>query len=618
MIAHTHRIPTPPRWTATQSRWNNALRPLTLLLFGWLATACSSGGDGNGPKNLGGTPVSGGIQLNWDLIPDAELYNLYVGDAPGFVLDEESLLGSAETPPVTVNFLPGASGTFVFVVTGIIDGVETDPSNSFSYELVLTGPDPFFTAQWHLKNTGQGGGTPGEDANCEPAWNAGATGAGVLVAIVDNGLQIAHPDLAANVVAGSFNYVNGSSDPGLGDHGTCCGGIAAAAANNGIGGRGAAYDASLVGYGLLLNNTNANSADAMLRNNATLGVSSNSWGPTDGTGGLAASPQVWRDAIDAGVANGRGGRGVIYTWAAGNGAFAQGQPSDVDNSNYDGYANYYGVISVAAVGDDGTKAFYSEKGANVWISAPSMGDNNHGITTTDLTGSAGYSDGGPGDLSDPNYTENFNGTSAACPLVTGVAAQMLDANPNLTWSDVRIILAETARQNDALDPDWTTNGAGYNINHSYGFGVLDAAAAVALASTWTPLPDLSVVQTNLLPINLAIPDANTTGVSANLIISGTGITELEYVHIFVDVPAHTYWPDLEISIESPSGTVSLLSEPHPAAGSAPITPALSNWRFGSARHLGEPADGTWTLRVRDLATGDTGTLVSARLQFFGR
>jgi proprotein convertase subtilisin/kexin type 2 len=612
MIAHTHRSPASVPWT-------NALRPLALLLLGWLLAACSSGGGGgNGPTNLAGTEVSGGIQLNWDLLPNADSYNIYAGSAPGFALDDQSLLGSAIAPPVTVNFLPGASGTFVFVVTGVIDGVETSASNSFSYQLVLTGPDPFFTAQWHLKNTGQGGGTPGEDANCEPAWNAGATGDGVLVAIVDNGLQIAHPDLSANVVTGSHNYQTGGSDPGLGDHGTCCGGIAAAAANNGVGVRGAAYDASLVGYGLLNNNTNANSADAMLRNSSTLGVSSNSWGPTDGTGGLAASPQVWRDAIDSGVTNGRGGRGVIYTWAAGNGAFAQGQPGDVDNSNYDGFANYYGVISVAAVGDAGTKAFYSEKGANVWISAPSMGDNNHGITTTDLTGTAGYSDGGSGDLSDPNYTENFNGTSAACPLVTGVAAQMLEANPNLTWSDVRIILAETARQNDPLDGDWSTNGAGYHINHSYGFGVLDAGAAVAMASTWTPLPDVTSVQTNLLPINLAIPDNNATGVSAAFNISGTGLTALEYVHIFVDAPSHTYWPDLEISIESPSGTVSLLAEPHPAAGSGPITPALSNWRFGSARHLGEPANGTWTLRVRDMAAGDTGTLVSARLQFFGR
>jgi kexin len=607
-----------PRTLRFRSAWAFRWLPLLpVLLLLWLP-ACSSGGDSNAPQGLAGTPVGNDLQLNWTPVPGASGYNVYVGDTVGFPLDPGSFLGLVAAPPAVITFNPGASGTFVFVVAALIDGLEGAPSAPFTYLLTLTGPDPFFAAQWHLDNTGQQGGTPGEDANCVPAWNAGATGQGATIAIVDNGLELAHPDLSPNVVPGSYSYLNGSSNPGLGDHGTACGGIAAAAANNGIGGRGAAYEADLLGFGLLLNNTNNNSADAMLRNSNVVDVSSNSWGPVDGTGGLAASPQVWRDAISNGVTNGRGGLGLVYTWAAGNGAFAQGIPDDVDNSNYDGFANFFGVIAVGAVGDDGRRAFYSEAGANLWISAPSMGDNNHAITTTDLTGGAGYSDGGPGDLSNPDYTENFNGTSAACPLVAGVAAQILDANPNLSWSDVRLILAESARQNDPGHPDWTTNGAGFQINHDYGFGVVDAAAAVALAATWTPVADLTLVQTPVIGVNQAIPDNNTTGVSVPVTVANSGINDLEFVHVFVDAPSHTYWADLEITLQSPAGTISRLAVPHTAAGATPLTPALSNWRFGSARHLGESANGTWTVRVRDLLPGDSGTLASVRLQFYGR
>jgi subtilisin-like proprotein convertase family protein len=101
-------------------------------------------------------------------------------------------------------------------------------------------------------------------------------------------------------------------------------------------------------------------------------------------------------------------------------------------------------------------------------------------------------------------------------------------------------------------------------------------------------------------------------------VANSGINDLEFVHVFVDAPSHTYWADLEITLQSPAGTISRLAVPHTAAGATPLTPALSNWRFGSARHLGESANGTWTVRVRDLATGDTGTLASVRLQFYGR
>ena len=134
----------------------------------------------------------------------------------------------------------------------------------------------------------------------------------------------------------------------------------------------------------------------------------------------------------------------------------------VDNSNYDGRANYRGVMAVAAVNDQGVQSSYSESGANLWVAAPggefcvstSMPSPRqivpgfgpqygNGVTTGDCTTPT------TGNPNPEDYTKCMNGTSSATPDVAGVVALMLAANPNLTWRDVRIILAETARKNDA-------------------------------------------------------------------------------------------------------------------------------------------------------------------------
>ena len=127
--------------------------------------------------------------------------------------------------------------------------------------------------------------------------------------------------------------------------------------------------------------------------------------------------------------------------------------------------------AVAAIDHDGRQSSYSEPGAPLLISAYSSGDT-AGITTTDRSGADGYD---PGD-----YTNTFGGTSSSAPLVSGVIALMLEANPNLTYRDVQQILVRTAEMNDPLHFDWTSNAAGYDINHAYGFGAVDATAAVQL------------------------------------------------------------------------------------------------------------------------------------------
>lgn len=483
--------------------------------------------------------------------------------------------------------------------------------------------DPLFSNQWHLFNTGQSGGESGEDVRVREPWAQGLSGKGVRIAIVDDGLEIRHEDLAPNVIPGqSFNYLTNGTDPtpstiGLcegagGDancHGTAAAGVAAAFANR-LGGRGAAPYANLVGYNLLSSSFTPDSreADAMARNVGAVWVSNNSWGAPD-DGALHPSGPLWKAAVLNGVATGRGGRGTIYTWAGGNGGRRRN-----DNSNYEGYANFRGVLAICAVDAAGKQPPYSDPGANLWACTPSSGGGGGlpAVLTTDRSGTEGYNRGS-GDVADANYTATFGGTSSATALASGVVALVLEANPNLGWRDVRQVLAETARQNDPSDSDWTLNGAGFHINHKYGFGVLNAEAAVARARTWSavgPQKTFTVAGEG----NRTLADLTSVDLAAT--VAGSGIQRLEWVEIEFTAD-HQNDGDLRITLRNNStGTSSILAEPRTCSG-VETCGNYSGWVFSSARHLGEAADGRWTLTVSDGLTGHTGTITGWKLTFYG-
>jgi len=456
--------------------------------------------------------------------------------------------------------------------------------------------DPLFPNQWHLENIGQGGGTSGEDVNIVNAWDTYRGSTNEVVAIVDDGLEIGHEDLSANVISGqNWDWVDGDSDPTAGDHGTSCGGVAAGRGNNNLGVSGASPLAGLVGHRLLGAGTDANEADALTRNYNLIDIYSNSWGPYDDAMRLEGPGPLTEDALEDGVTNGRGGLGNIYVWAGGNGE------ANNDNSNYDGYANSRYTIAVAASTNYGEQSYYSEQGANILVNSPSNGGS-LGITTTDRTGGLGYDPG--------NYTSTFGGTSSAAPLVAGIVALVLEANPSLTWRDVQHVLLTSAKKNDPSDSDWTTNGAGYEVNHKYGFGRIDAEAAVNAADTWSPAGTEVVAQATSNP-NLPIPDNNSVGVSDTIQISED--LSIEFVEIYFTAADHTYWGDLEVTLVSPDGTQSVLSGPHYSGSDH----RYNNWRFGSARHFGESSQGTWILTVKDLFVMDTGTFQSWTLAIYG-
>ncbi len=488
---------------------------------------------------------------------------------------------------------------------------------------ILTGADPLISAQWHLSNSGQSGGTFGEDVKAFGAWLV-TKGQGVRVAIVDDAIETVHPDLTPNaVVGGSYNYLTGSNLPlpcvANDDHGTQVTGLIVARDDNGVGVSGVAPRASFVGYNALSSSRTGDIADALGRDSQVNQISNNSWGSPD-SGFKQASEASWNSAIDSGIQNGRGGKGTVYVFPAGNGGFIElaNKSSIRENSNFDGYANRVGVLTVCATDHKGGLPFFGERGANILVCAPAAAEaSSGGLTTTAING---------------DYSRSFIGTSAATPVVSGVVALMMSANPQLTWRDVPLILAATARKNSNSDAEWVGTGSS-RFNHKYGFGVVDAAAAVNLARNWTSVGGSTNLRScgiySAAP-NIAIPDAAGTNqnpvvspVANNLNVSGCGISQIEYVEITFSSTDHAYSGDLRLRLVSPSGTVSELADSticgqNLSNADNPCLQTYNNWRFGSVRHLGEGSNGTWRFEVTDMAPGDVGRFQNWSLRIYGR
>ena len=441
--------------------------------------------------------------------------------------------------------------------------------------------DPLYGCQWHLRNQERGG----EDINVEPVWPEGINGEGVNIAVVDDGMDVTHEDLAANVNTDlNHNYDTESSDVRdihgpYEHHGTNVAGIIAAR-DNGAGVRGVAPRATIYGYNYLTGAAqqrlvqDINEANAMARNRVVTAVSNNSWGPPDGPW-LNDVNRLWESAVDSGVREGYDGKGVFYVFAGGNGGRGHDENPDGtpigghfdnvkgrgDDSNLDGLANYYAVTAVCAVNDEGARSVYSEKGANLWVCAPSKDGweqeyrGHRGIVTTENS---------------DRYSKDFGGTSASTPIVSGVAALLRQANPELTWRDLKLILAASARKNDPANLGWEDGARKYgsfsaedryHFNHEYGFGVVDAKAAVDLARGWTNVPPLESASMASRSATVIPPPLGSTPRTVTTTITlNTGIGFTEFVEINADFE-HTSFRDMEIELVFPSGAVSKLAVP---------------------------------------------------------
>jgi len=352
----------------------------------------------------------------------------------------------------------------------------------FYFEAGLSVPDdPYFPLQWALRNTGQlGGGRPGADMRVEEAWDLTTGDPSILVAIVDEGIDMDHEDLAANVAAGFDVTDEAASPPGgvpgnasCGDgHGTACAGIAAAVAGNGTGIAGVAPGCRIlsvrIGRGNVWtkNDWAAAGINAAWQNGAA--VVSNSWG-----GGSPSS--LITSAVAAARTSGRGGLGSVVLFASGN----------ANATTVDYPASLATAVAVGATSPcdsrkspascDGESWWGSNRGSALDVVAPGVL-----VHTTDVAAGCAYSSG--------SYFASFNGTSAAVPHAAGVAALVLSMDPTLTASAVQAVLEDTAADlvgNPAEDLPGRDDAMGH--------GRLDAFAAVAAVAGGTRAPVVSSV-----------------------------------------------------------------------------------------------------------------------------
>jgi len=496
--------------------------------------------------------------------------------------------------------------------------------------------DPLYVSQWYLVNSGQRGGSSRLDVNVLPAWQLGFNGSGIRVAVNDDGMDITHPDLVANIEASSV-YDSARDTTGSGfvgtdnSHGTVVGSIVGMAFN-GIGGVGIAYGATLI-PGLAIG---APSYQKLFSANLTsrADVSVNSWGKDPafaenfGSSGSEVD-QAWGAQLIKNATLGRNGLGMITVVSAGN------QRSNNADAALSNFTNDKVTISVAATDEFGVVTNYSTTGANNLITA--FGGTNindleqsmnmgFGIPAADIQGASGYNNisGAAG-----NYSYQNTGTSYSGPMVGATAALMLQANPNLGFRDVTTILAMSARQTDASNSDWVINGAsnwngtGMHFSRDYGFGLLDVTAAVRLAQSWVGRAGTFTNWVSSSGTSSTASQQIPDNASQSLLVSARLTDAIQIERVEVDLGLTADAPSqLKAELTSPSGTtITLFNRPLTrevgSSSSSSETPWPGVFTIGVTGFLGESSAGMWNLRLIDLERGSLAQFNSLTIRAWG-
>ncbi|NUN07277.1 MAG: S8 family serine peptidase, partial [Bdellovibrio sp.] len=444
-------------------------------------------------------------------------------------------------------------------------------------------------------------------------------------------------------------YLVATSPPisGDDDHGTAVAGLVAAVAGNAVGTKGVAFEASLISANFLSSVVSQTNAMLVDQASGDFDIYNMSWGSTQNN--LVSPVVAFQTQLRSGATSGRAGKGAIYVKAAGNDfmVYCKGSTSEycVGNANFDSDNSSPFIILTSAMNASGYASSYSSVGSNVWISSfgGEYGDDGPAMFTTDrmscskgfamstVLSKVAFEKGGNGNTG-CNYTAVFNGTSAAAPVLSGVVALILQANPQLTWRDVKYILAKTAtvpnytttgsiKHPSETTPSgyiweqaWVQNKAGFKFHNWYGFGAVNVDGAVALAksynSSFGAFDETNWADENT-GLNLTIPDNADTGVSDTLNI--TTNLKIESVQLKVWV-THANIADLALELTSPGGTKSIVIN-------------LNNSLRGIANYQGEVflsnafyqemSQGNWTLKVVDGKATNSGTLTRWSLNFTG-
>ena len=570
--------------------------------------------------------------------------------------------------------------------SGLYENIEIKAIGSSTYTKtfsVAINSDPLFKYAWHLENTAQTtfamfSVDSGEDLNLVDLHASGITGSGVKIAISDVGVEINHDDLVENGIDGEHRNYSLKS-PYIGDptptsaHGTAVTGIVSAVGWNNMGSRGVAPGSKFAGFQFL----NSLQSTTILVHQSSGGFDIFNFSYGDAIYEDTISDADYIDHLKDQVLNNK----KIFVKAAGNEFLSSvGSVCAPHNANfpYENESPYLIVVgALAGASTDNSnppaiKATYSNAGSNIWVSAPGgeYGYYDPAIITTDLpTCFKGYSKAVSGlyndfeyghDLnSDCHYSSTMNGTSSAAPMVSGVIALMLQANSSLTQREIKDILAKTATKVNPNHDDnifetshpsnkvsdctslnlaghdyelgWVQNGANYWFNNFYGFGMVDAAAAVAMAKTYSSGSMGILIERNSdfnisrfsKSVGLSIPDASDTGRSDVLSVALGDNLVIESVQVRVNV-THPKSGQIGVELTSPAGTKSILmninnsfllydsNSDGTADGDQNLDIVLTSHAF-----YGEEATGAWSIKVLDGKSGSTGQFNSWKINLIG-
>lgn len=503
--------------------------------------------------------------------------------------------------------------------------------------------DSLYPQQWYLNHNGGDELALGSHIAVESAWDITRGVRSVVVAVVDDSFDLNHPDFqgSGKVVAPRDLRENDflPLPSGKGNsHGTACAGLAVAE-ENGAGIVGVAPGCALMPIrttGFLDDESIEQIFNWAIDKGAS--VISCSWGAS-----VVYFPLSLRQnaAITRAATQGRNGKGCVILFAAGNAnrpvsgtVYEQNWPANTLQGLTEwlgGFAVHPDVMTISASTSIGKKAVYSNWGSNLSVCAPS---NNappgmsfpgkgflytqptiqssiigRGMLTTDQIGAAGYDAG--------DFTSNFGGTSSATPVVAGVAALVLSANPNLTAQQVKRILETTADKIVDSDPDpqlglygGTYDEKGYS--QWFGYGKVNAAKAVQAAvqmRAGDPLNASQQIKVNSSSV-VEIPDGQAQGVKSAIAIAET--STVRDIQVTVNI-THEFLGDLEIYLIAPNNQQVLLQ--NRTLGCRTELKTTYNTRSHPIlkQLLSQSAKGLWQLLLIDYVPQDVGKLNSWEL-----
>ncbi len=515
----------------------------------------------------------------------------------------------------------------------------------------------------------------GLDANILPVWQAGYTGRGIIIGILDDGVEFGHPDLdivsevstgmdAKGIVPGQTGAHRKDSD----SHGTTVAGMAAAIGGNGIGVCGLAPHARIAsvavnhfttlddyfmhapavywqaGLGWVDQMNSAALAGLTAIHSAPVIQVKNSSSKT----ALFSYPDGFTDTYSAFART--AANGLLFTQAAGNSRATEQQDVNVSMESTCPY-----VIAVAALGSNGRYALYSSFGAPVFVTvlsesawwnvtntATAAYANGLGVSSTDRFGALGTNYEGNTssvflpDLVHLDYTGQFDGTSAAAPSLAGMLAVAKQANPHLNVRMAKHLLARTSRVVDAgdastsstwttssgrIDSGWQTNSAGLRFNPNYGFGLPDVAALVSALLSTAYVTDETIYSTGLQTVpsgKQVITGGDAAGSSQTITITvpAGSRQSLESVEVYLNVTGDDR-REIQVVIGKGETTSRLLAPTNSLGKSgSPMFDDLTSSSgidhfFLTNAFWGEAPDGAWSITV----SSPTGTHTASWLKW---